>query len=331
MNTESAMRELNRRGSHAGDLVISHAARKRLDEAAPLVPLGVRFAKHDPGELHIPEPPTLQTQPAVGAADRSASKVKGLAFFKQAARKVVSINVLTGGGPKLSQSHGLESLRSTRRASLVDSLRKTYDTRDGLSAEEMKDTDQFYSDQALLKRDSMRFNPAIRRALDKTFEVVDTSGNGFVERHEYVLLCCKVNDRLITANFHEMRLITANSVLQLYLCIRAFWDPNLPKLNPTDLHELSARDWSRDAHGRTKMGKKQFCYALFQLCDLWTDTIEERQYTAFLELLLRRLTKLRDNGRRVYRDDRWARQRSAVFTARSILTHKLPCILVFFQ
>jgi hypothetical protein len=93
-------------------------------------------------------------------------------------------------------------------------------------------------------------------------------------------------------------------VSQLYLCIRAFWDPTLAGLNPTDLHELAARDWARDAQGRTKMRKEAFCHAIFQLCDLWTDTIDERQYQAFLELLLRRLTKPRaSDGKRVFRDD----------------------------
>jgi hypothetical protein len=199
MQPGEALRELNRRGSLAGDLFVSQAALRSSINHSPSPPpdLGVRFSQHDPGELHIPAPiERLKPQDVSDAPDGGSNPGvgKGLTGFTRAVRKVVAVNTLSAGGRRLSQSHGLASLRTTRRVSLVDDLRKTYDQREGqnLSAEEMSETNQFYSDQALLKRDSMRFNPAIRRALDTIFVVVDRDETGYIDRGEYIMLCCKV-------------------------------------------------------------------------------------------------------------------------------------------
>ncbi len=58
--------------------------------------------------------------------------------------------------------------------------------------------------------------------------------------------------------------------------------------------QLALEDWKRDAAatGHKHLTKTMFEDALFELCDLWTPSIEPREYVLFLTKLYIRVTKL---------------------------------------
>ncbi|KAG7395471.1 hypothetical protein PHYBOEH_003701 [Phytophthora boehmeriae] len=62
-------------------------------------------------------------------------------------------------------------------------------------------------------------------------------------------------------------------------------------------------DWIRDSKGESTMGFADFFDSVFELADLWCETIEVDEYIAFLRTLVARVTTMRrhDEGRRLLR------------------------------
>ena len=59
----------------------------------------------------------------------------------------------------------------------------------------------------MLKRDSIRFSLGVKQALDELYRTIDSDGNGQINEGEYGVINRK-----------------------LYLCLRKYWDAELPKL-----------------------------------------------------------------------------------------------------
>ena len=51
---------------------------------------------------------------------------------------------------------------------------------------------EFYTDKALLQRESLRFDPSVRAALDVIWNVTDTNGDGMIEKDEYIAMSTKL-------------------------------------------------------------------------------------------------------------------------------------------
>ena len=50
-------------------------------------------------------------------------------------------------------------------------------------------------------------------------------------------------------------------------------------------------DWATSQTRFDRMQREAFCDGLFELADLWTDSISEADYSEFLDLLFNRITK----------------------------------------
>ena len=53
-------------------------------------------------------------------------------------------------------------------------------------------------------------------------------------------------------------------------------------------------DWLDDAQGRPLMNRRLFFAAIFQLADLWVDSVEENDYVKFLKVRFRYSVMLQD-------------------------------------
>ena len=53
-----------------------------------------------------------------------------------------------------------------------------------------------------------------------------------------------------------------------------------------DALEIAFKDWERDTNGAKRMPKQTFVDSMFELADLWTDSIDGSKYVAFLSKLL---------------------------------------------
>ena len=61
--------------------------------------------------------------------------------------------------------------------------------------------------------------------------------------------------------------------------------------------EIAEKDWVRDSRGENTIDEKKFYDAIFELADMWTDSVEENDYVELLDTLLRAITLEIRSGR----------------------------------
>lgn len=61
--------------------------------------------------------------------------------------------------------------------------------------------------------------------------------------------------------------------------------------------EIAERDWIRDAKGEETIDEKRFNDAIFELADMWTDSVKQKDYTELLNILLQSVTLEIRSGR----------------------------------
>lgn len=153
---------------------------------------------------------------------------------------------------------------------LLDDLRAKYDP----TGEGAKLHPQLHSDQALLQRESLKFDPLIIKTLDDLWKIIDTNKNGVLEKEEY----------------HEF-----HSKLALVL---------VPTASIRQSQIFYEQDWERDTKkGKRKVTKSVFGDSMFELADRWTDSISASAYIRFLQGTFQALSELDPSGHRVYRSD----------------------------
>lgn len=113
------------------------------------------------------------------------------------------------------------------------------------------------------KRLSLRDDPAVTRALNAWWHATDADRSGSIDRDEYIALGKALYRVMINDGDEQAAQSSAES------------------------------DWESDSRGKEQMGGESFKKAMFQLCDLWTDTLEPAEYASFLDGLL---AKLRAQG-----------------------------------
>jgi len=76
----------------------------------------------------------------------------------------------------------------------------------------------------------------------------------------------------------------------------------LSEYDHADALVCAAEDWQRDVEGGHAMNRQQFCDGLFELADLYTETVDAADYTAFLWRVLKAVAWKDDNGLRFWRE-----------------------------
>jgi hypothetical protein len=114
-----------------------------------------------------------------------------------------------------------------------------------------------YSDLALLQREAIKWNPRIRRILNKLWNLTDKDHDACIEKNEYIDMCMKVYRAIVDDNP----------------------DPALNKLR----RQYAKMDWEGDHMGYGNLNRNRFTRAWFQLADHWTHDISSNSYADFLE------------------------------------------------
>ena len=162
---------------------------------------------------------------------------------------------------------------------LVVSLRQYFG-----STETLRETNPFYTDTALMKRESTKWDPRIRLIMDKLWAAVDWDGNGVLDKDKY----CYLHHKLL-------------------LMFRVKGD-----MTDDEAHKLAEKEWydeKRHGNGRD-MVKSDFCDALYRLVDIWTEDLDVKRYGLFLHILYNNLTTSDKTGKTGERRD--SRRRSSV-------------------
>lgn len=74
-----------------------------------------------------------------------------------------------------------------------------------------------------------------------------------------------------------------------------------PEMTEAEWREAAADDWRDDLRGRSAMTLPLYLMSIFEIADLWTDTVEEWQYVVFINKLYRRVTKPRTSRKKLWR------------------------------
>ena len=106
------------------------------------------------------------------------------------------------------------------------------------------------------KRMGLRTNPRIGLVLDEWWTVTDADHNGCIDRDEYIVLG-KALYRVIIDDGDEAA-----------------------------ARKSAEADWEGDSEGHEVMDAELFKKAIFQLADLWTNSLEPDEYVNFLSDLL---------------------------------------------
>ena len=166
---------------------------------------------------------------------------------------------------------GSQSLEwySNKKKTLVEQIKEDFDP-EGKGVRLRPD---LYSLQALLSRESLKYDPMILSILESLWKVVDDNKNGKLDYNEY----CEFHGRLV----HIF----------------------IPKCTRANSKKLLEKDWNRDTRGgKGVITKKLFFGSMFELADKWTEEISAPAYIDFLAGTLHAITKLGPEGKRVYKD-----------------------------
>ena len=153
---------------------------------------------------------------------------------------------------------------------LLPTLRKFYSCPDGAAGE----VAQFYTDAALLRRESIRFHSRTVAILQQLWRLYDEDGSGYIDEEEYVVIN-KLVQRVLMANFDAAK---AEAVARM--------------------------DWVEDSQGYYDLNYERFASSWFQLADLWTSVIDVDKYCRFLSEVLECLSYVDAGGTRRLRNPR---------------------------
>jgi hypothetical protein len=142
-----------------------------------------------------------------------------------------------------------------------------------------------YSDQNLLKRESLKFDKGIRTILEKLWYLVDHDNDGTVRKTEYY----ELHRRLLRA------LVGVVSKENEVLMCDEDWIQDIGNVSCNTNNE-------QDNVENTIMTKKQFINAFFRMVDLWTEKICVDEYFSFLSDAFNRISVPDGNGGYKFKD-----------------------------
>ncbi|GLE03822.1 hypothetical protein PINS_up012733 [Pythium insidiosum] len=127
-----------------------------------------------------------------------------------------------------------------------------------------------YTPEALALRFSLRNDPNVLEAVRRLWLVeLPRTAMGCIDQRGYASVFRRIAKSLDAKTFRKRR-----------------------------LDKLLDEDWKRDSKGENEMSFANFFDSIFELADLWCDTIDANDYVAFLERLCDRISHVR-NGKRV--------------------------------
>jgi hypothetical protein len=130
---------------------------------------------------------------------------------------------------------------------LMGLLKEYYNPAD--AATHSVEDNEHYSNKNILMRESLRFDPDILYELNRIWEAAEEDHDGSIQLDEYQQL-----------------------FFNLHLHLRGEIGT---REEAEELAELAATEFHRDAQGKPDLHKEQFRQAIFQLTDLWTDTVSQ--------------------------------------------------------
>lgn len=173
-----------------------------------------------------------------------------------------------------------DTFNGSKRVSLnelLGRLRTHYDP-DGVHADANDSQHHFYTDLALLQRESLKHDPRVRRVLDFIWEATDRDGSGTIDKDEYMVMCTKVYRAVVD-------------------------DTDSPEAH-AEIKRIAEEDWDADRQGHDHLDYNRFTRAWFQLADHWTHDLSPESYEKFLSNIFVSLTERDANGHIVWRNDK---------------------------
>eukprot|EP00899_Mesostigma_viride_P002018 jgi/Mesvir1/11817/Mv00173-RA.2 len=120
-----------------------------------------------------------------------------------------------------------------------------------------------YSEENLRRRDKLRRHPLIRRCLDRWWHAIiipkfDSDHDGYLSKWEYFLYHKALNEAL---------------------------NPNEEPISEEEAEKMAQEDWEHDCKGAHRISMEVFQDAMFELADLWVETVNAQDYIDFLDFL----------------------------------------------
>jgi len=133
------------------------------------------------------------------------------------------------------------------------------------------------------KRRWLRFKPEIRAQVSRLWDVAKTEGNKMAEA-EYL-------------DYH----LSASHFL-----MEEFEDE--AEFDESSAWETAMEDWQTDCKGKPWLSFDMFFESVFELADLWTNSVKLSEYVRFIKLLLRRATAADPDSGKLRWTHRWPRE-----------------------
>jgi uncharacterized protein YihD (DUF1040 family) len=158
---------------------------------------------------------------------------------------------------------------------VLNKLREHYDP-NGIHSNKHADQHEYYTDLGLLKRESLKHHPEIRRLLDQLWTAADKNSDGGLDKEEYMVMCSKVYKAIVD-------------------------DSDDPE-DQEERDRIAEEDWKADSLGHDTLDYRRFTTAWFQLADHWTHDLSVEAYCKFLGQIKDTVTCM-VNGKIVWKDD----------------------------
>ena len=178
---------------------------------------------------------------------------------------------------RLSYADTFSGSKKVSLTELMGRLRNHYDP-DGIHADANDSQHHFYTDLALLQRESLKHDPRVRRVLDFIWDATDRDGSGTIDKEEYMIMCRKV--------------------------YRAIVDDTDSEEAHAEITRIAEEDWEADRQGHDHLDYNRFTRAWFQLADHWTHDLSPESYEKFLTNIFVSLTERDADGHIVWRKDK---------------------------
>ena len=130
--------------------------------------------------------------------------------------------------------------------------------------------DTFYTRQALLRRESMRFHPFVRMFTRALWELCVASFGSRMSKDAYLLLF--------------------KNVLKALPRVMQCTDPTAAAAAKSIDERQLEEDWARDRRGCATLGYDEFALAWFQLADQWTNAVDARTTALFMQKVQNEIT-----------------------------------------
>ena len=173
--------------------------------------------------------------------------------------------------PRSNTSHSLEwHPEELKKRDFIDHLRSEF------MVDNTHDGHELYTNQNILKRESLKFEKRIQFTLKRLWKLVDADHSGQIDKGEYF----ELHKRLLKA------LVDGAVTVEEEL-------------------ELAQEDWLNDTTGVDDihtMNRQQFVNAFFRMVDVWTDNICVDEYATFLEDAFDRIAENDGNGNFRYKN-----------------------------